>query len=101
MLIDFRCTGGFANLNLSYSADTQTLPGNLGERLERAVQEANLSTVDSALGEGHGPPDVLTYEVSVEDRGRRNEIAVTDVTAPQSMRPLLELLQQLAIDEAP
>ena len=102
MQIDFSSTGGFANLQLDYRADTKALPEEQAKELESLVessgafdvQQTNLSS-DAAVG----PTDVISYRLLLSDGPRQTTLWVNDVTAPAALRPLLAMLRKLALEE--
>lgn len=101
MRINFECTGGFANLKLSYQADTAALPRELADQITRLVEQSGALSLDPrvAMPEAPGPPDVFSYRLSLSKDGRMTTWTMTDVTAPEPMRPLLELLLSLALEQ--
>jgi len=102
MRIDFESSGGFANLQLSYHIDTDTLAPEQAEELLQLVkssgvfdlQQSNLTS--KAAG---GPPDIVSYRLSLSDGVRQKTLSFNDITAPPSLRPLLELLRRLALEQ--
>jgi hypothetical protein len=102
MDIDFESSGGFANLSLKYHARTEELPPELTEELRGLVEQANVFQLDdeSLRPKGSGPPDVISYRLTVEDGLHRKSLSFNDVTAPASLRPLLAQLRKLAIEAA-
>jgi hypothetical protein len=101
MRIDFECSGGFANLRLSYHADTDELPQELAEEILRLVESSGFfdiqpSEVDPTSA---GPPDVFSYRVSLSEGKRKKSLSFNDVTASAKLHPLLALLRKLALDQ--
>ncbi len=99
MQIDFKCSGGFANLQLTYLADTDELPQELAQELLRLVESSvffEIQPEEVALRTS-GPPDVFFYSISLSDGSRQKFLAFNDVTAPASLQPLLARLRRLAI----
>jgi hypothetical protein len=96
--IDFECSGGYAGLQLTYDVDTNELDPERATELETAVSDSGILESDwkPAAPPGSGPPDVMTYRVSVEDGGRTKRVTVTDITAPVELRPLLAVLRRYA-----
>ena len=102
MHIDFESSGGFANLQLSYRADTETLPPKQAEELLKLVKSSGVFDVqqnDIKPKTTNGPADVLSYRLSLSDGNRQKTLSVNDVTAPVSIRPLIALLRKLALEQ--
>jgi hypothetical protein len=100
MYIDFTCSGGFANLHLSYRADTEKLPADLAEKLEHLVEEAGIMNVQpQKLPASSNPPDVFVYCLFICKNQRQQSLSFNDMTAPEAFQPLLALLRELALEE--
>jgi hypothetical protein len=98
MRISFECSGGFANLNLSYVADTNQLPPDVAHDLEREVAASRIWDLEEPGGDpDSGPPDVFSYRLMVQDGSQHRTMEMTDVTAPPSLHPLLSKLRKLAL----
>lgn len=102
MRIDFESSGGFANLQLSYHVDTETLPPEQAEELLKLVKSSgvlDLQQSDINAKSASGPADVISYRLSLSEGTRRNTLSFNDVTAPASLQPLLALLRKLALKQ--
>lgn len=100
MRIAFECSGGYANLQLSYVADTERLPPDVASDLEREIAESRIWDIEQPVGDPNGaPPDTFSYRLTVQDGPRHTSMAVTDTTAPPSIQPLLSKLRKLALTE--
>jgi hypothetical protein len=104
MLIDFSSSGGFANLELAYRVDTNTLPEEQATELENLVESSGIFDLeqDDATPQPEaaaGPPDVIAYRLTVSDDARHATFWFNDVTAPASVRPLLASLRKLALKQ--
>jgi emfourin len=100
MRIDFECAGGYGGLQLRFKGDTRELPPDVADDLERAVAESGIWDLgERDLAGEDGPPDVFSYRLSLWDGDNSANLSVTDVTAPQSIRPLLAILRKLALRE--
>lgn len=101
MRLDFSLTGGYANLDLTFQADTETLPAEVAAQIEAAVDQADFFDLpaEAIKPRSPGPPDVITYRISISAAGRTHTVIVNDITAPDSLRPLLGILQELAWEE--
>jgi hypothetical protein len=104
MQIDFASSGGFANIELAYRVDTDNLPEEEAKELLTLIESScvfNLKQDDlpSNPKAGAGPPDVISYRLSLSEGSKQNTLWFNDVTAPASVRPLLALLRKLALEE--
>ena len=98
MRIAFECSGGYANLNLSWVGDTEQLAPEVAGDLERAIDESRIWEIEQPQGDRDaGPPDVFSYRLTVQDGPNHKTMAVTDVTAPPTIQPLLSKLRKLAL----
>jgi len=102
MQIDFASSGGFANLELAYRGETETMPEEQAQELKRLVessgvfelQQDDLNT-DAAIGRA----DVISYRLTLADGSRQSTLWMNDISAPASVRPLLAHLRKLAIEQ--
>jgi hypothetical protein len=98
MHIHFTCSGGYANLRLAYDADTTELSPELAAELSTLVLASGIwepSPIDAAPPVAI--PDVMSYELTVQEGDRTITRSLTDITAPEAMQPLLAKLRDLAI----
>ena len=102
MQIDFASSGGFANLQLNYRADTSTMPEDQVEELERLVETSgvlDLEQNDVNSNTAVGRADVISYRITLSDGPKQTTLWMNDVTAPASVRPLLAYLRKLALEQ--
>lgn len=104
MQIDFTSSGGFANLELAYRADTETLPQEQAKELARLIESSGVfdlkqDDIPPNPRAAAGPPDVIAYRLSLSEGARQSTLWFNDVTAPASIRPLLAYLRKLALEE--
>jgi hypothetical protein len=97
MRINFSCSGGYANLQLSYHADTDELPEELARELQGLVDSAGVFDFQPPPA-SRGFPDAISYQLLVSDGGRSRSLSVNDATAGPLL-PLLTRLRQLAIEQ--
>ena len=102
MHIDFATSGGVVNQELTYQADTETLPEQEAKELMRLVEssgaldlEQNTINSEGAIGRA----DVISYRISLSEGNRQNTLWLNDVDAPASIRPLLSFLQERALEQ--
>ncbi len=102
MVIDFICSGGFANLRLDYRANTDELPMGITKEILRLTGSSGIFDIqpNQITPSSVGPPDTILYQLTLTDGDRKTSLNFNDVTAPTELRPLLELLQKLAIQQS-
>ena len=102
MQIDFASSGGFANLQLAYRAETNTLPEDQAQELTRLVQSSgvlDLEQNDVNAESTVGRTDVISYRLSLSEGTRQTTLWFNDLTAPASVRPLLAYLRKVALEQ--
>lgn len=102
MHIDFSSSGGLANLQLEYRADTDELPKEQAEEILTLIESSgalNLEPNDINPTVSSGPPDVVSYRLTLSEGGKQKTFWFNDVTAPASLRPLLTLLRKRALEQ--
>jgi hypothetical protein len=102
MQIDFASSGGFANLQLEYRADTNTMPEDQAEELTNLVESSgvfDLEKQDVNSDVTVGRADVISYRLTLSDGLRQTTLWMNDLSAPASVRPLLAYLRKLAIEQ--
>ena len=102
MRIEFECSGGFANLQLKYHINTDTLPQEQAVELLKLVEDSgffDLQQSDIAPTASGGSPDMFSYRLSLSEGIRQTTLTFNDVTAPNSLHPLLGVLRKLAIEQ--
>jgi hypothetical protein len=102
MQIDFATSGGVANVELAYRADTSTMSEDQAEELEALVESSgvfDLKQDDINTNTTIGRADVISYRLTISEGTRQTTLWMNDITAPASVRPLLGLLRKLALEE--
>lgn len=102
MQIDFATSGGVANVELAYRADTSTMSEDQAEELEALVESSgvfDLKQDDINTNTTIGRADVISYRLTLSEGTRQTTLWMNDITAPASVRPLLGLLRKLALEE--
>jgi len=102
MQIDFATSGGVANIELSYRADTSTMSEDQAEELEALVESSgvfDLKQDDINSNTAIGRADVISCRLTLSEGARETTLWMNDISAPASVRPLLGLLRKLALEE--
>jgi hypothetical protein len=80
--------GGIGGMLTRTEVGTDALPRGDAEALERCVHEAGLTKAEGGSGPAH--PDELSYEITVEEGGRRRTTRVSENEMPEAARKLIE-----------
>ena len=102
MQIDFASSGGVANIELTYQADTTTMPESQAKELESLIETSNVFEIqqeDTNTNAAIGRADVISYRLTVSDGDKQTTLWMNDVTAPASVRPLLGFLRKLSMEQ--
>ena len=93
--IFFERTGGFIGRKVTATLDLKELPEDLAEALEEMLDEADFFELPADLTKSP-MPDAFTYTITVSSEARQHTVCVSDATAPNDLRPLLEELNKQA-----
>ncbi len=93
--INFKRTGGITGREIDTEIDLNELPADEMQKLMQMITETNFFNIPQNLIQ-HSVPDEHEYTITVEAGNTHHTIQTTDSTAPESLRPLLEKLSQLA-----
>ena len=96
MRVRLERSGGFANIRRTVTVDDAALPPERAEELRRLVAAADLATFPENPTPRAGRPDRFVYRLTVEDEGGARSVTVSEDTAPEAFRRLLDWLQATA-----
>lgn len=102
MQIDFSTSGGVTNVELTYRAETASLPETQARELEALVESSGVFDLDQDdlnINATVGRADVISYRLTLSDGSKQTTLWMNDVTAPASVRPLLGHLRKLAMEQ--
>jgi hypothetical protein len=94
--IAFERSGGFLGQEINLHLDLDTLPANEALNLIHLVQQADFFKLpeDSVAT---STADEFVYTLTVESGSSRHCVRTSDTSAPESIRPLLNVLSTLAM----
>ena len=93
--IYFERTGGFMGRKVSVTIDLDDLPKKQAEALGEMLDEADFFELPADLTRP-AIPDAFTYNITVSSEEKQHSVRVSDATAPDDLRPLLEELSRQA-----
>ena len=105
MKIEFEFSGGyggmFAAKPLRYRLDTDEMPQAVRDELLALVRTSGILELEGKVKKATSGPqrDVFTYQLSILEAGKTRSFTFDDVTAPPSVRPLLQFLQKHALEQ--
>jgi hypothetical protein len=94
--IKFNRSGGIVGQNIDLDLDLDTLPANESLNLIQLVQKANFFKLPEDLV-ATSTPDEFIYTLTVESGSSSRCVRTSDTGAPETLRPLLNVLSTLAM----
>jgi hypothetical protein len=94
-MINFKRTGGALGREMTMDFDLGTMPGSVAQRLQGLLTESNFFEVP-VVTNLLASPDEYEYIITVIAGNSIHTIHVSDTSMPQSVRPLVEELTELA-----
>ncbi|RRO17095.1 hypothetical protein EIL87_12040 [Saccharopolyspora rhizosphaerae] len=98
--VDFHRSGGlFAGDVLGISVLLDQLDERSRHELEDALEQADVAELARCSPITGPGADTYQYEVSVERSGRRFDVVASQTAVPDHLWPLIEWLEERALDE--
>lgn len=104
MRIKFEFQGGYGGLfaaqPLTCDVDVDQLPQEVRSELMGLIANAGIMGAESAQRRRSAgrARDAYEYRLQIQDEGSQKSLAFNDASAPSEVRPLLQFLQQLALE---
>ena len=96
MRITYERTGGFTGMRVAMTIDLKDLPDDQAKELGDLLDQSDFFDLPEKIMPSGSVPDQFQYTVTVEAERGSHTVRTGDVTAPDSLRPLLERLNQLS-----
>lgn len=96
MRIHFERTGGIAGMRIKATIDTQRLPGDEAQEVQRLVETTGFFGLPAELRSPTPGMDQFHFILTIEAGERSHTVSVGDAAAPDELRPLLRRLTILA-----
>ena len=94
-MINFKRTGGSAGSELSMNFDLGSMPGDAAQRVHGFLTTSNFFDIP-VVEDLRTAPDEHEYTITVVAGNSIHTVHVSDTSMPQSLRPLVEELTELA-----
>ncbi|MGD9044964.1 MAG: hypothetical protein PVG06_14695 [Desulfobacterales bacterium] len=99
MYIEFKCSGGFGGLHLTYQGETDTLPAAEAEVLLDLIKAANVFDLSPGqiAQKSRSIPDDFSCRLTLSKAGKTKTVSFNELGAPENLRRLSVHLRKLAI----
>lgn len=94
--IKFERTGGLAGMRIATDLKIDDLPDEQAHTISELLDDLDFSELPEQLVNDEGLPDQFTYTITVETKKWEHTVVTGDVSAPEKMQELLQLLNRLA-----
>jgi emfourin len=94
-MINFKRTGGSIGRELTMDFDLNNMPASEAQRLHNMLNESNFFEVP-VVNDLRASPDEYEYVITVVAGNSIHTVHVSDTSMPQSLRPLVEDLTEIA-----
>lgn len=97
MKVNFKSEGGFGffpGLNKPVEIDSNELPADEAEHLEKLVDKAAFFDHPSVTPTPTRGADFKTYTITVENQGQQHKVEVNDINASSQIQDLLSYLRK-------
>ncbi len=93
--IKFERTGGFAGMKMAADVKLDDLPDEQAKSIVDLLNDMDFGELPEQMLDQSGP-DQFTYTITVETNKWEHTVVTGDVSAPEKMQELLQLLNRVA-----
>ena len=94
--IKFERTGGFAGMRIAADLKLDDLPDEQAHTISELLDDLDFRELPASLVKEEGMADQFTYTITVETKKWEHTVITGDVSAPEKLQELLQLLNRLA-----
>ena len=98
--IKFERTGGFAGIRFAADFELDDLPKDQALQILELLDEMDFDELPEQIPGNPQVADGFNYSITVVTEKRQQTVTTSDTSAPQKMEPLLEILTQIAKQQA-
>ena len=98
--IKFERTGGFAGIRFAADFELDDLPKDQAHQILELLDEMDFDELPEQIPGNPQVADGFNYSITVVTEKREQTVTTSDTSAPQNMEPLLEILTQIAKQQA-
>ena len=96
MRVQFERKGGFTGIPVQATVEVDTLPENERQLVLDSVAKSDFFALPGKISAPRPVPDTFYYKITVESDQGSHLVEVDEVAAPQSLKPLLQVLTRMA-----
>ena len=94
--IKFERTGGFAGMRIATDLKMDDLPDEQAQTISELLDDMDFRELPESLVKEEGMADQFTYTITVETKKWEHTVTTGDISAPEKLQELLQLLNRLA-----
>jgi hypothetical protein len=94
--IKFERSGGFAGLRIAKDLKMDDLPDEQVHTISELLDDLDFHELPEQMMNDSNMPDQFSYTITVETKKWVHTVTTGDISAPEKMQELLELLNRLA-----
>jgi emfourin len=94
--IKFERTGGFAGIRMATDLKLDDLPDEQARTISELLDDLDFRELPASLVQEEGMADQFTYTITVETKKWEHTVTTGDISAPEKLQELLQLLDRLA-----
>ena len=98
--IKFERTGGFAGIRFAADFELDDLPKDQACQIIELLDEMDFDELPEHIRGNQQVADGFNYSITVITEKRQQTVMTSDTSAPKKMQPLLEILTQIAKQQA-
>lgn len=98
--IKFERTGGFAGIRFAADLEMDDLPEEQARQIHKLLDDMDFDELPESIQGDQQVADGFQYSITIVTEKREQTVTTTDTSAPPKMEPLLEILTQIAKQQA-
>ena len=98
--IKFERTGGFAGIRFAADFELDDLPKEQANQIHELLDDMDFDELPENIRGNQQVADGFQYSITVITEKREQTVTTSDTAAPPKMEPLLEILTQIAKQQA-
>ena len=99
MRIEYKCSGGYGGLSLTYQCETDALPAAEAKVILDLIDAASAFELDpkQISSESLNIPDDFTCRLTLSTDQQKHTLSFREISAPENLRRLSVYLRKLAL----